>query len=147
LLVELEKAMNPQVYGKRKCSKPGGAHVKIWSRMMCLWKLPYWHKLKLRHTLYVMHIDKNICEIVLATILNIIGKTKNTVKARLDLKDLGIRPELQFKEDGDSCEMPNARYTLSIEKKGLLCFSKRGKVSRRVFGHMIARSQQLTIPT
>jgi hypothetical protein len=34
---------------------------------------------------------------------------------------LGIKEELQFREDGDSCEMPNARYTLSKEKEeGLL---------------------------
>jgi hypothetical protein len=108
LLAELEKAMNPQVCGKRKRSNCEGAHVKIWSRMMCLWKLPYWYKLKLRHNLDVMHIKKNICESLIATILNILGKTKDTVKARLDLKYLGIRKELQFKENGDSCEMPNA---------------------------------------
>jgi hypothetical protein len=121
LLAELEKAMNPQVCGKRKRSNSEGAHVKIWSRMMCLWKLPYWHKLKLRHNLDVMHIEKNICESLIATILNILGKTKDTVKARLDLKDLGIRKELQFKENGDSCEMPNARYTLSKKKKAAFC--------------------------
>ena len=74
-------------------------------------------KLKLRHNLDVMHIEKNICENLIGTILNIIGKTKDTVKARLDLKDLGIKEELQLTEDGDSCEMPNARYTLSKEKK------------------------------
>jgi hypothetical protein len=85
LLPELEKAMNPQVCGKRKRSNSEGAHVKIWSRMMCLWKLPYWHNLD------VMHIEKNICESLIATILNILGKTKDIVKARLDLKDLGIR--------------------------------------------------------
>jgi len=98
-----------------------GGHVKIWSQMVSLWKLPYWHKLKLRHNLDVMHIEKNICESLIATILNIIGKTKDTLKARLDLKDLGIKKELQLRGDGDSCEMPHARYTLSTEKKeGLL---------------------------
>jgi hypothetical protein len=113
--------MNPQVCGERKRSNSEGAHVKIWSLMMCLWKLPYWHKLKLRHNLDVMHIEKKICESLIATILNILGKTKDTVKARLDLKDLGTRKELQFKENGDSCEMPNARYTLSKEKKKAFC--------------------------
>jgi len=63
-----------------------------------------------------MHIEKNICDSLIETILNIIGKTKDTVKARLSIKK-----ELQFTENGDSCEMPNARYTLSKEKKeGLL---------------------------
>jgi hypothetical protein len=65
-----------------------------------------------------MHIEKNTCEYLIGTILNIPRKTKDTTKARLDLKDLGIKEELQFREDGDSCEMPNARYTLYKEKKG-----------------------------
>ena len=58
---------------------------------------------------------------MIGTILNIIGKTKDTVKARLDLKDLGIKEELQLTEDGDSCEMPNARYTLSNKQKMAFC--------------------------
>ena len=127
LLAELEKVKDirpgqQQECGKRKRS--GLDRVRgpnIWQRMVSLWKLPYWKKLKLRHNLDVMHIEKNICENLIRTILNIIGKTKDTVKARLDLKDLGIKEELQLTEDGDSCEMPNARYTLSKEKKKAFC--------------------------
>ncbi|XP_039787895.1 uncharacterized protein LOC120654427 [Panicum virgatum] len=103
LLAELEKVKDirpgqQQECGKRKRS--GLDRVRgpnIWQRMVSLWKLPYWKKLKLRHNLDVMHIEKNICENLIGTILNIIGKTKDTVKARLDLKDLGIKEELQLK--------------------------------------------------
>ena len=108
---------NNKEVGKRKHSEMDRGHVRIWSRVVSLWNLPYWEKLKLRHNLDVMHIEKNICESLIGTILNIIGKTKDTVKARLDLKDLGIMKELQIREDGDSCEMPPSRYTLSAEKK------------------------------
>jgi hypothetical protein len=73
--------------------------------MVSLWKLPYWHKLKVRHNLDVMHIEKNICEILIATILNIPKKIMVTIKARLDLKDLRIKKELQFRETEDSCQM------------------------------------------
>jgi hypothetical protein len=45
-----------------------------------------------------MHIEKNICESLIATLLNIVKKTKDTAKAGLDLKDLGIKPEMQFRE-------------------------------------------------
>ncbi|WVZ71512.1 hypothetical protein U9M48_020091 [Paspalum notatum var. saurae] len=126
LLAELEKVKEvrpgkQQVCGKRKRSELDRGHVRIWTRMVSLWKLPYWKKLKLRHNLDVMHIEKNICESLIGTILNISGKTKDTVKARLDLKDLGIKKELQFREDGDSCEMPHARYTLSTEQKKAFC--------------------------
>jgi hypothetical protein len=89
--------------------------------MVSLWKLSYWHKLKVRHNYDVMHIEKNICESLMATILNIPGKTKDTIKAWLDLKDLGIKKEMQFRETGDSCQMPHARYTLSKEQKKALC--------------------------
>ena len=89
--------------------------------MVSLWKLTYWKFLKLRHNLDVMHIEKNICEALIGTILNILGKTKDTAKARLDLKDLGIKKELQFRDDGESCEMPHARYTLSTRNKKAFC--------------------------
>jgi hypothetical protein len=95
--------------------------VKIWCQMVSLWKLSYWHKLKVRHNYDVLHIEKNICESLMATILNIPRKTKDTIKARLDLKDLGIKKELQFGETGDSCQMPHARNTLSKEQKKALC--------------------------
>ena len=49
-----------------------------------------------------MHIEKNICKNLIGIILNIKGKTKDTIKARLGLKDLGIKKELQFRKDGDS---------------------------------------------
>jgi ribosomal protein L24E len=113
LLVELEKVKyvrpgKPQSSGKRKCSDLEGGKVKIWSRMVSLWKLPCWHKLKVRHNLDVMHIEKNKCESLIATILNIPRKTKYTIKARLDLKYLGIKKQLQFRETRDSCQMSNA---------------------------------------
>jgi hypothetical protein len=55
-----------------------------------LYDLPYWSKLKLQHNLDVMHIEKNICEAILSTLLNIPNKTKDTIAARLDLEDRGI---------------------------------------------------------
>ena len=48
----------------------------------------------IRHNLDVMHIEKNICEAFLGTLLEIAGKTKDTEKARLDLQDTGIRKVL-----------------------------------------------------
>ena len=47
--------------------------------------LPYWSALLIRHNLDVMHIEKNTCESLLGTLLEIAGKTKDTEKAQLDL--------------------------------------------------------------
>ena len=41
-----------------------------------------------------MHIEKNVCDNVLGTLLNIGEKTKDNVYTRLDLKELGMREEL-----------------------------------------------------
>jgi hypothetical protein len=101
LMAELEKVKdvrpgNPEGSGKSKCSSMERGRVPIWSRMMSLWKLPYWHKLRLRHNLDVMHIEKNILENLIWTILKIARKPKDTLKARLDLVDLGIKKELHI---------------------------------------------------
>jgi hypothetical protein len=43
------------------------------------------------------------------------------VNARLDCSDLGIKEELQFRDNGNSSKMPRARYTLSKEQKVAFC--------------------------
>jgi hypothetical protein len=52
-----------------------------WTNKSIFFKLPYWSTLKLRHNLDVIHIEKNICDSVLGTLINIDEKTKDTVKA------------------------------------------------------------------
>lgn len=95
--------------------------MPIWGRRVCLWDLKYWAKLKLRHNLDVMHIEKNICENLIGTIMNLEGKRKDTLNARIDLKDLNIKEELQLRKEGDSYVMPRARYTLSKEQVVAFC--------------------------
>jgi hypothetical protein len=41
------------------------------------WELPYWKYLDVRHSIDVMHIEKNVCESLLGTLLNMDGKTKD----------------------------------------------------------------------
>ena len=43
-----------------------------------------------------MHIEKNVRDYIIVTMLDIEGKTKDTMKARMDLKDLGYRQELRL---------------------------------------------------
>lgn len=60
-----------------------------------------------------MHIEKNICDNILGTILNVKGKTKDTLNSRLDLQAMNIKKELHPIERGDKYELPTASYTLS----------------------------------
>lgn len=69
-----------------------------------------------------MHIEKNICENVLGTLLNIEGKTKDTAKAWLDLEELGIREELHLIRNRDTFIVPPlACYTLEANKRNSFC--------------------------
>ena len=65
--------------------------------------LPYWSSLLIRHNLDVMHIEKNICEALLGTLLEIAGKTKDTEKARLDLQVLTTKIGTGRTDRSDRC--------------------------------------------
>ncbi|WMV32669.1 hypothetical protein MTR67_026054 [Solanum verrucosum] len=64
----------------------------------------------LRHNLDVMHIEKNIVDSILGTLLDIFGKTKDHAKARYDLKDMGIRKNLHPKDTEDRPNSVAKRY-------------------------------------
>ncbi|KAL6222914.1 hypothetical protein ACLB2K_006304 [Fragaria x ananassa] len=66
---------------KRKYSSP-------WKKKSILFDLPYWKDLLLRHNLDVMHIEKNVTESVIGTLLGMDGKDKDFLNARLDCKNL-----------------------------------------------------------
>ncbi|XP_052294335.1 uncharacterized protein LOC107178912 isoform X1 [Citrus sinensis] len=92
-----------------------------WTKKSIFFELEYWSKLKIRHILDVMHIEKNICDSLVGTLLNIEGKTKDTVKARLDLEDLKIKKELHLKQEGNKLLKPHASYTLTLNEKREFC--------------------------
>ena len=78
-----------------------------------------------------MHIEKNICDNLLGTLLSIDGKNKDTDKASIDLEKLGIRKELHLKKRADgSFDKPPALYVLSsVEWRGFFDFLKSIKYS------------------
>ncbi|CAM8932248.1 unnamed protein product [Rhodiola kirilowii] len=88
-----------------------------WRKRSIFFELPYWRTLLLRHNLDVMHVEKNICDNVLGTILQIAGKSKDSKEVRLDLEILGIRRDLWLKSVGGSNIIPTANYVLPASKK------------------------------
>ncbi|XP_074360453.1 uncharacterized protein LOC141700644 [Apium graveolens] len=93
----------------------------IWKKRSIFWDLPYWQHLQVRHCLDFMHIEKNVCEIVVGTMLNIPGKTKDGMKARLDMQEMGIQAELAPQKSGKRTYLPPAFYTLSRKEKISFC--------------------------
>jgi len=55
-----------------------------WVKRSIFWELPYWKTNLLCHNLDVMHIEKNVFENIFNTIMDVKGKTKDNIKARLD---------------------------------------------------------------
>ncbi|XP_065848265.1 uncharacterized protein [Euphorbia lathyris] len=92
-----------------------------WRKNSIFFELPYWKTLLIRHNLDVMHIEKNVCDNVLGTLMNIEGKTKDTLKSRYDLVNMGIRHELHPVLMGNKVRVPMARYVLSDKDKEALC--------------------------
>ncbi|BBH05136.1 hypothetical protein Prudu_016440 [Prunus dulcis] len=88
-----------------------------------VFELPYWSKLKLRHNLDVMHVEKNVFDTLVGTILDIEGKTKDTIKARLDLERMGIRRGLWMNRDSDKARRDLAFFSMKPnDKKEFLKF-------------------------
>ena len=56
-----------------------------------------------------------MCDIVLGTIMNIEGKSKDFLNARLDLKEMRIRQEIHPIEVDREIMLPPACYTLTNE--------------------------------
>ena len=92
--------------------KRGGDELN-WRKKSIFYELPYWATIELKHNLDVMHIEKNVCNSLLGTLLADPHKSKDTDNARRDLAKLGIRHELHLYEDGNKLMKPATDYTFS----------------------------------
>ncbi|XP_048627466.1 uncharacterized protein LOC125596325 [Brassica napus] len=85
-----------------------------WHKKSIFWKLPYWENHLLRHNLDVMHIEKNIFDNIMNTILNVKGKMKDNLKSILDFPDICARESLHVDGRG---RLPMPIYRLDAAAK------------------------------
>ena len=78
--------------------------------MSILWELPYWKDIAVRHSIDLIHVKKNVYGSLFGTLMNDKWKTKDHAKARADLEELDIRPELL--PDGTSAQPPLSAINL-----------------------------------
>jgi hypothetical protein len=65
-----------------------------------------------------MHIEKNVTDNILGTILDIKGKTKDDYAAHKDLQEMNFRPQLHpFTGEDGKTYFPAACHTMSNEDK------------------------------
>ena len=74
------------LWGKKiKASASDVNITNCWKKKSIFFDLEYWKHVHVRHNLDVMHIEKNVCESIIGTLLNIPGKTKHGLNSRLNL--------------------------------------------------------------
>ncbi|KAK1643793.1 hypothetical protein QYE76_061598 [Lolium multiflorum] len=122
---DFEHGKNPISRKRKRATVPG---EPTWHLKVSLHHLPYWPELKIAHNLDVMHIEKNICDNIVGTLLELEGRNKDTVSARIDLKKFKIWEKYWLKKivkDDDDAAVtyakPPAPWTLSKEQKRHLC--------------------------
>jgi hypothetical protein len=96
-------------------------------------KSNYWKTNLLRHNLDVMHIEKNVFENIFNTVMDVKGKTKDNIKARLDVALFCNRKNMELVCDGSRVAKPRASFVL--EKNAQLLVYKWLKSLRFPDGH------------
>ena len=82
-----------------------------------MFDLPYWSDLDVKHCIDVMLVEKNMCDSVIGTLLNIQFNTKDGLITHQDLVEMGIRDQLHPRFDGKKIYLPPACHTLSRKEK------------------------------
>ncbi|CAA7027683.1 unnamed protein product [Microthlaspi erraticum] len=91
-----------------------------WKKRSIFYDLPYWKDLHVRHNIDVMHVEKNMSDAILSTLMQS-AKSKDGLKARRDLEDMGIREHLHTQVRGKRTYLPPAAFWLSKEEKKIFC--------------------------
>ncbi|CAL2271032.1 unnamed protein product [Prunus armeniaca] len=94
-----------------------------WKKKSIFFDLEYWKYLPVRHVLDVMHIEKNVCDIIIGTLLEIPGKNKDGIAARLDLLNMGVKTDLQPEYGERRTRLPPGPWNLSRAEKREVCNS------------------------
>ncbi|XP_062111954.1 uncharacterized protein LOC133823304 [Humulus lupulus] len=108
-------------FGKGRKRGCGSEFDKGWKKKSIFFRLPYWEILVVCQNLDVMHVEKNVCESILNTLLDCKGKSKDHYNSRLDLTKMGIMTHLHPYEEEGITRLPAAAYTLSKSDKKLFC--------------------------
>jgi hypothetical protein len=105
------------VLGKWKRTGKNTEEYDMWKKQSIFYELPYWKDLNVHHSIDVMHVEKNVYESLLETLLNTNEKTSDHGHERTDLKKMGIRPELWLDDSIEGIELPTSCITLSKYEK------------------------------
>ena len=117
------QSMTFVIYGEKGLDmiNPKWLLLIIGKKKFIFFELVYWRYLHVCHNLDVIHIEKNVCESIISTLLNIPRKTKYALNSHLDLMDMGLMRELAPRFEPNWTYPPPACYTLSKIEKKVFC--------------------------
>ncbi|GJS23167.1 putative transposase-associated domain-containing protein [Tanacetum coccineum] len=115
---EIQKQKRNTTEEEGSSSQVNGQNGVYWKKFN-IWyrKLKYWRHNPVPHCIDFMHVEKNVAESIVETLLHVLGKTKDGLNARLDLAELGVKKELFAMQDEDKTTLPLAGYTLTNAEK------------------------------
>ncbi|CAL8163035.1 unnamed protein product [Prunus armeniaca] len=86
-----------------------------WKKKSKFFDLEYWKYLPVRHVLDLIHIEKNVCDSIIGSLLEILGKNKDGIATQLDLLNMGVKTDLQPEYGERRTRLPPERFaTLSM---------------------------------
>ncbi|XP_074359107.1 uncharacterized protein LOC141698318 [Apium graveolens] len=92
-----------------------------WKKKWVFFELEYWKFHHVRHCLDVMHVEKNVCDSLIDTLLNMKSKSKDSEASHLDMIDMGVRADLAPQKGEKKPYLPPSIFNLSkTEKKKML---------------------------
>ncbi|PKU61360.1 hypothetical protein MA16_Dca017792 [Dendrobium catenatum] len=91
-----------------------------------------------------MHIEKNFLDNIFKTIMDVKGKSKENVKARMDIKEFCRQKNLELVTTTDGKLIkPKAPYSFTLEQKRLICQWFKGLKMPDGYGSNISRCVDL----
>ncbi|XP_074355988.1 uncharacterized protein LOC141695657 [Apium graveolens] len=101
-----------------------GKEVKKSKKVDCAWKkksvffeLEYWKFHHVHHCLDIMHIEKNVCDSLVGTLLNLKHNSKDSEAYRLDMMEMGVRTDLAPEVGEKRTYLPPSSFTLIKPEK------------------------------
>ncbi|XP_074365387.1 uncharacterized protein LOC141706541 [Apium graveolens] len=88
-----------------------------WKKKSVFFELEYWKFHHVRHCIDVMHVEKNVCDSLIGTLLNMRHKTKDSAAARRDMMEMGVRSDLAPQVGVKKTYLPPSPFTLSKAEK------------------------------
>ena len=101
---------------------------KTFKKRSVFFQLEYWETLLIRNNLDIMHVEKNVFDNIVHTILDTDKRSKDNLNSRLDLAALNIRAHLHANITGPKAIIPRAIYQMDkIGQKNFLMVLKYAK--------------------